>query len=382
MYTSPTFRPGLPSIVAATWALSCLGCEVVLGADFDDFTRVVADDGRTYDPDASSGGADGRDGPTVVGRGARAGTGGASGGSVGTGGAAGGAGMGIGGANAGGPSTGGKSGTGGVGGRVDTGGSAGSPPTVDASRPGVPPVDASVRDALSDASATHDIASRDAADAGTAIDAATELTPPPSQDGGTGGGSCIPNEVRSIAICGNCGLLLQVCNAQGAWDAPFCREEPGACVPGSTERRACPSGGTQLATCNASCTWSLGECIQPPCIVGQTEVLPCSLCGTQTRTCQATEGSAEWGPFSACANQGVCAASTTDVTSCGKCGKHSRVCNAMCAWDPWGVCEGEGECVPGTTESRNCTILIILVLGKQTRTCEASCTWGAYGDCR
>jgi hypothetical protein len=350
-------------MVAATLALSCTGCEVVLGADFDDFVRVFSADGSTSDSDASE---DRRNNPTVVGRGARAGLGGASDGRGGTGGTT--AGTGIGGASTGGTSTGGASGR---------GGGAGSPSIPDAGGTGVRPVDGSVRDASSDMSATDDIAARDAAD-----DAVTDLTPPPSHDGGPGGGSCMPSEVRSIATCGNCGLFLQVCNAQGTWDPPFCRQDPGACVPGSTERRACPSGGTQLATCNASCTWSLGECIQPPCTVGQTEVMPCPLCGTQTRTCQATDGGAEWGPFSACANQGVCAAGTTEVGTCGKCGKHSRACNAMCAWDAWGACEDEGECVPGTTESRNCTILIILVLGRQTRTCEASCSWGPYSDCR
>jgi hypothetical protein len=367
MYKYPTFRPALRSIAAAIFAMSCMRCEAVLGADFDGFDRAYDGEGSIDDSGASRDQAEGQD-LTMLDGSTGVSIGGAGGVSTTVGGA------------------GGKAGTRGAGGRggsAGAGGTAGSSGTSDAGggRDGLL-TDASVLDASSDGSDVAEVGSRDSADEGTTDDASTDPAAPPSRDGGTSGGACTPNEVRSIAACGNCGLFLQVCNAEGVWDAPFCRQEPSACAPGSTERRACPSGGTQLATCNASCTWSVGECIRPPCSAGQTEVLPCSLCGTQTRTCQATEGGAEWGPFSACANQGICAAGTTDVTTCGKCGTYSRVCNATCTWEPWGACAGEGECVPGTTESRNCTILIILVLGKQTRTCDASCTWGAYSDCR
>jgi hypothetical protein len=375
------FRVALPFIVAPACALASAGCEAVLGAEFDDFT-TFGDDGSAHDSDASRGGsAD-----------VNAGAGRAGGGSGGASDAGAGAGTGgvddSGRSGSGGASTGGSTGIEDADGRAGSGGAAGSVSIVDAGEQSDArdvsvrdaTSDVSVRDATSDATVVDDVASQDSTN-DAATDAATDLTTPPSRDGSTGGGACIPNEVRSIAFCGNCGLFLQVCNAQGAWDPPFCRQEPAACAPGSIERRVCPTGGTQVATCNTSCTWSLGECVAPPCTAGQTEVLPCSLCGTQTRTCLATEGGLAWGPFSVCGHQGVCAPGTPDVTTCGKCGTYSRVCTPKCAWDPWGACQGEGACFPGTTETRTCTI-IPFVLGKQTRSCGASCNWGAYGPCK
>ena len=315
-------------------------------------------------------------------------------------GAAGGAGRGSGGAAgvadsgstaSGGASTDGSADTRGAGGTAGSGGAAGSMSTTDAGgRSGGPPadasvldasvLDASVLDATSDRTVTDDVGSHDAADGDARADAATDAPPPRD----AGGGGCIPNEVRSIATCGNCGLFLQVCNAQRVWDPPFCRQEPGACAPGSTERRMCPSGGTQVATCTASCTWSLGDCVlPPPCTVGQTEVVPCSLCGTQKRTCLATEGGIAWGPFLACTNQGACAPGTRDKQACGnKCGTRTRFCTPTCSWDKWGECEGEGECRAGTTETRSCVIIPIVLNGKQTRSCEASCAWGPWSVCK
>jgi hypothetical protein len=353
MFSRSYFRLALPPLIGATFVSLLIGCEAVLGADFDDFRRgfddPARDDGSTHDPDASP------EGSADVGA-ASGGGGGASGTGAGAGGD--------------------------KGGSTGNGGAAGSMSTVDAGgRSGASTDGASLPDVASDVTVTDDAAPPDAADGQAEADVASDLTMPPS-DGAVGGGACTPNEVRSIATCGNCGLFLQVCSARGVWDPPFCRQEPGACAPGSIERRACPSGGVQVATCNTSCTWTSGDCVAPACTAGQTEVLPCALCGTQTRACVATDGGAAWGPFSACANQGVCAPGTRDVTTCGKCGTYSRVCNPMCAWDAWGTCAGEGECLAGSTETRICTIIPIVLFGKQTRSCDASCVWGAYDDCR
>lgn len=344
-------------------AMSGAGCEVVLGADFDDFRRGYAADGSAYAErprDVSGGGAGGVDSDAN----------GRHGGAVSD-------------ARSG-PETGIEPDAGEdaeAGGGADGAGKTDASEPIDATRESDIFDDAVVRDATNDAGIYDQVPGHDTPHATSdAMDVVTDVAAPP-RDGATGG-SCTPNEVRSIATCGNCGLFLQICNAQGMWDLPFCRQEPGACAPGSTERRACPSGGTQVATCNASCTWSLGDCVAPPCNAGQTEVLSCALCGTQTRACVMTDAGFGWGPLSACAKQGVCAPGTRDVTTCGKCGTYSRMCSAKCAWEPWGACTGEGECLAGARETRDCVIIPFVLFGKQTRTCEASCSWSAFGNCK
>ena len=380
MHKSSTFRPSPSSLAATMLLLSCIGCEALLGADFGDYGRAFDTDGAAHDTGAAEG-ATGGAGGASTGSGGAGGIGGtgtagtSSGGSTGTGGSTGGAGGAS--TGVGGTSSGGSTGTGGAsrGGNAGTAGGAGTAGSDGGT--GVPPGDASAVDVTLDRRV--DDAARDAGTGGGATDGG----PPPPRDGGTTGGMCTPGEVHSIATCGNCGLFLQICNTQGVWDPPFCQQDPSACMPGSTDLRACASGGTQLATCTSSCIWSLGPCVPAACTVGQMDVQPCSFCGTQTRTCQTTEGGAAWGPFAACANQGVCPAGTSEVATCGRCGTRSRVCNTACAWDAWGVCGGEGECAPASTETRNCEILLpIIVLGKQTRTCDDSCNWGAYSTCK
>ncbi len=357
-----SFRLALATLVEISCALLGLACEAVLGADFDDFQRVHTADSA---PDLGSS----RDGPRDDDDVAAGGSGGAPGEGSGDRDAADGA--------SSDPDSGGGSGT-------EDGGESGEASGIDdaasksdASEPSDArlPNDASIDTRHGGGDAPGDPTSFDAAD--TSIDLST---PPP--DGATGGGSCTPNEVRSIATCGNCGLFLQICNAQGMWDLPFCRQEPSACAPGSIERRVCSAGGTQVATCNGNCTWSLGACVVPPCAMGQTEVSSCALCGTQTRTCELTEAGLAWGPLSSCSKQGVCAPGTSDVTTCGKCGTYSRVCNATCAWDHWGACTGEGECAAGSTETRSCVIIPFVLFGKQSRKCAPSCAWTSYDNCK
>jgi hypothetical protein len=380
------FRPSLASLAATTLLLSSVGCEAVLGADFGDYSRVFDTDDAARD---TQGGADGGQGasggsPGSGGRGGTntGGTGGAgglsTGGTTGTGGASTGAGgttTGAGGS--GGASTDASTGTGGA----STGGSAGSAGTGGSGAgTGIPPGDGSMRDVTVDSPVIDDASSRDAG--GGTGGGASDSSHPPPRDGGTTGGMCTPGEVHSIATCQNCGLFLQVCNTQGVWDPPHCAQQ-GVCAPSSIEHRPCGTGGTQVATCTASCTWSLGACIAPACTVGQMDMQRCGLCGLQTRTCQVTDGGAVWGPFSTCANPGVCGPGTSEVTTCGNCGTRSRVCNPSCGWDAWGPCGGEGECPPTSSETRNCEILLpIIVIGKQTRVCDESCGWGAWSVCK
>jgi hypothetical protein len=386
VYENSAFGRSLPSLAAATLIWSCIGCEALLGADFDDYSRALDADGPARD--SASGGASGGQGAT----GGSGGTGGSGNGGTGTGGATntggttntGGATNTGGTTGTGGGSTGGTTGSGGgttgattgTGG-ANTGGGAGSGASAGSGGTGIPPGDASVLDASTDPRGADDVIGRDGAGGGA------DSSAPPPRDGGTTGGMCTPGEVHTIATCGNCGLFLQVCNPQSVWDPPTCRQDPSACPPGSNEQRACGSGGTQLATCTPNCTWSLGACMPPTCTVGQMDVQPCSLCGKQTRTCLATEGGAAWGPFAMCTGQGVCAPATSDVTTCGKCGTTTRVCNSSCTWDAWGACTGEGECAPSSQEMRNCQILLpIIVLGQQTRVCEPSCNWGDWSVCK
>jgi hypothetical protein len=364
----------LSSIAVAIGVLPSTSCETVLGADFDDFS-VANTDGSPDDAghrDAARGGAGGAN--TKEGGGASDGVGGrGDDGSSGRGGATSGGGAGLSDAR-------GAAGT-------ASDGAAGDVSTEDAGGPsdGATTDDVGLLDVSSDAPATNDVVSADASldvsRDSIAADVDADADAPPVRDGSTGGASCMPNEVRSIGVCGNCGMFLQVCNAQGAWDPAYCRQETSACPPGSSERRPCAGGGTQVATCTAACTWSLGDCVAPPCTMGQSEVVPCSLCGTQRRSCVMTDGGLVWGPYATCAGQGACAAGTREVATCGRCGTRARLCSATCGWGLWSLCEREGECVAGATETRICTISPF-ISGKQTRRCSNACGWGPYDACR
>jgi hypothetical protein len=194
---------------------------------------------------------------------------------------------------------------------------------------------------------------------------------PPTDGSGT---RCTPGEVHNISNCTNCGLYLQICNAEGIWNPPFCQEPPGACPPGSTEQRSCEGAGTQTATCTPSCTWTVDACVHSTCVREQIEKQPCGACGNQIRTCQAADGGWHWTPFSPCMDEKECVANQVDREVCGRCGTHARKCDMQCVWGSWEICQNEGDCVPGDTQERGCLIGLL----KQTRTCNEMCVWGDW----
>ncbi len=73
------------------------------------------------------------------------------------------------------------------------------------------------------------------------------------------------------------------------------------------------------------------SCPQCDCTPGATETDPnCGNCGSRTRTCG---GDCQWGSWSSCAGEGVCAQGATQ--GCGNCGG-SQTCQSDCQW---GVCQ-------------------------------------------
>ncbi|HMI89114.1 MAG TPA: hypothetical protein VK550_33780 [Polyangiaceae bacterium] len=231
-----------------------------------------------------------------------------------------------------------------------------------------PPEDGRSEDERStDAAPIGDAAGERNAEDGETVDQSA----PPHEGGGT---TCTPGEVHDIAGCSNCGRYLQVCNAQGTWDPPFCEQAPGACAPGVTEQRACEDDGSQTATCTPSCAWTFGECLHSTCMQNQVEMQACGSCGTQSRSCQSGDAGWKWTPYSPCMDEKQCARGQVEREGCGKCGTHSRVCEAQCTWANWGNCQDEGPCTPGETEERGCLIGLL----KQIRVCSDTCGWGDW----
>jgi len=70
------------------------------------------------------------------------------------------------------------------------------------------------------------------------------------------------------------------------------------------------------------------SCGQCECSPGAVETDVCGNCGTDSRTCG---GDCQWGPWSGCLNEGVCAEGTTQ--GCGICGG-SQTCESNCQWGP------------------------------------------------
>ena len=152
-------------------------------------------------------------------------------------------------------------------------------------------------------------------------------------------------------------------------------DDPFTCVLAAQEQQGCGLCGSQLRTCNGSCTWDpWGACTgQGVCSPGQTGSQPCGLCGTQSRTCSAQ---CQWGSWGTCSGQGVCSPGQTQNTSCGNCGSQSRTCTSSCAWGSWGSCTGQGSCSPGQTQTSSCGNC-----GSQSRSCTGSCSWGSWSSC-
>jgi hypothetical protein len=106
------------------------------------------------------------------------------------------------------------------------------------------------RDARSDARS-------DAADADAAEVWAPEGTP------------CSPSGVTQKRGCGICGQQSRVCLDDGAgrivwqtWGA-CTGEVDGGCVPGTQIPEECGNCGTRARTCQATCQWLTGSCIEP-----------------------------------------------------------------------------------------------------------------------
>ena len=109
------------------------------------------------------------------------------------------------------------------------------------------------------------------------------------------------------------------------------------------------------------------------CSPDQTQAQACGDCGEQTRVCEPT---CQWGAWSSCAGQGVCAAGAVESEDCGDCGARGRVCSSDCGWQPWGDCLGEGACSPGALQEEACGDC-----GRRERLCDTSCGWATWGAC-
>lgn len=224
-----------------------------------------------------------------------------------------------------------------------------------------------------------------------------------------GGGVCAPGTAeRTASGCGAGQTRGRGCTAACAWGpysacsaAPSdfdgdgftydldCDDTRAAVHPGST--RGCgeflcagamgPSAGTQ--TCNGP-GW--GDCVRPcaevaPCSTGSTETRACptggcDVSGAETRTCGATA----WGAWSGCPTPTPRPASCDPTTgsACGTCGEgvSYEICDAFCAPHA-SACFNRG-CTPGT-HSRDVTGC---PAGQYRDTvCDVTCAPGAAGAC-
>lgn len=161
--------------------------------------------------------------------------------------------------------------------------------------------------------------------------------------------TCVGSPVQA---CGRCGIQTRVC-ANGMWLAWSACANEGPCTPQSTQ--SCGNGGTQK--CLNSCQWD--TCSNQGCVGPASEA--CGNCGTRTRTCR----NGAWSGWSACANEGSCAAG--NIQACGNGG--SQQCGNNCQWGP---CLNQGCVGPAMQSCGNC--------GTQSRTC-VNGVWSAWTPC-
>lgn len=67
--------------------------------------------------------------------------------------------------------------------------------------------------------------------------------------------------------------------------------------------------------------------------------------------------------------QCACSPGAVETNGCGNCGTESRTCGGDCQWGGWSGCQNEGVCANGATQGcGNCG---------GTQQCQANCQWGA-----
>lgn len=175
----------------------------------------------------------------------------------------------------------------------------------------------------------------------------------------------------------DCGEGTTTCEA-GEW-LPCTAPEECDCLPGEARPEPCGQCGVALRACGADGTWDpeAGDCEgEGECSAGAVEVAACgSECARQSRTCA---DDCTWEPFGACVGNTECDPGDLEPRACGDCGTQERACTDQCLWGAFGACSGGGVCSPGAQESLPCGPADC---GQQTRTCTAQCDWGAFGQC-
>lgn len=156
-------------------------------------------------------------------------------------------------------------------------------------------------------------------------------------------------EGETLRACGKCGTQSRVCDtARGQWMAWSACSDEGEC--NARDERPCGSGGVQA--CGADCRWG-SACTGQMCPGAASR--GCDRCGKQTRSCDMA--AAKWSDWSACNDQGACAAGEFAQRGCGAFG--GQTCSAECEWGACGCvtgytrCTGSG-CVRLTDDAAHC----------------------------
>lgn len=147
----------------------------------------------------------------------------------------------------------------------------------------------------------QDSGKKDSGKEGGKTDGGFDAGPPPP----TAGTPCTTaNEIKTKA-CGKCGLASTVClstDGGQAWsEYSACEGESGECSAGETVTEACGNCGTQVKTCSAFCSYTIGACTGEPvdsCAPGTINYTSagCAASTYRNRICGAA---CTWGGFSA-----------------------------------------------------------------------------------
>lgn len=185
------------------------------------------------------------------------------------------------------------------------------------------------------------------------------------------GPACDGILICNAGFCSPCGIPGAPCCEGSACNLGLVCQA-GMCAGCGAVGEACCAG---TSSCETGATCSGGSCracgVEPgTCMPGDVDTESCGTrCGIRTRICQAT---CAWGPWTACAGEGECAAGAMESMDCGMCGTETRSCGADCRWGTFGACSGEGECTAGETLTTGC-------IGPcQARQCSSAC---GLGDC-
>jgi len=153
--------------------------------------------------------------------------------------------------------------------------------------------------------------------------------------------ACSPGWREQRACNGN-GTLTATCTEKCIWSLGDCVSSN--CLPDETDEQECGFCGMQKRTCQpvgdaGGREWTpFSVCMNTKaCAPDTVEGDICGNCGKRSRRC---EGSCTWAAWTTCQEEGVCEPGTREMQACvlGLLGRQTRTCSDSCQWGMFGPC--------------------------------------------